>query len=460
MNRDKKIGKYKIYTMVITGLLLLLFGLIMAACSEPATHPGEGGDTKPPESNYWTITFEIEGDTTLVPSQQVLKGNGNYVKRPTVVDIEGYVFGELWSTNTDSFWVSQWYFDDDFSPSVVSNDMTLYGYWDRIAAVVSFESNGGSEFEDMSIILGKYQDIVITPIVYGDLRTPTRDGYNFLGWFKEQPPVLVWTYASTVSRDTRIDIQPDNIVYITVYAWWGKESEFIESQNLQFTLVNDSVYYASVVTASTVTNITLPTTYGEKKLPVYLDITSGQGGASNIYVTSDNPRYTSIDGVLYSEDKTILLLYPDNRSADEFVIPPHVTEIGDNAFISVSLWTETPQGGGSTIIIFSEGLKKIGIGAFINATQIRNDLYLPQSLEYIASSAFAYTRNAGNIYIPKGVKFVGEYAFAGIYPPNTLHIDLPYPTNSDRYGPIPDGWQSRWTGDGTPPNIVWRSDVK
>ena len=47
----------------------------------------------------------------------------------------------------------------------------------------------------------------------------------------------------------------------------------------------------------------------------------------SITVDEDNPKYTSIDGVLFNKDKTHLVFYPKNRSAEEYTIPDGVTYV-------------------------------------------------------------------------------------------------------------------------------------
>ena len=53
---------------------------------------------------------------------------------------------------------------------------------------------------------------------------------------------------------------------------------------------------------------------------------------NNINVDNNNKTYSSINGTLYSKDKTELLLYPMGRTEEQFVIPNGVVEIGYSAF--------------------------------------------------------------------------------------------------------------------------------
>lgn len=52
-----------------------------------------------------------------------------------------------------------------------------------------------------------------------------------------------------------------------------------------------------------------------------------------VTVSADNEKYTSIDGVLYSKDRTELCLYPANKPDKEFSVPDTVEIISDFAFL-------------------------------------------------------------------------------------------------------------------------------
>jgi len=53
-----------------------------------------------------------------------------------------------------------------------------------------------------------------------------------------------------------------------------------------------------------------------------------------IDVAEDNPNYSSIDGVLFSKDKTRLIQYPANKKNTEYTIPYDVTFIEELAFLN------------------------------------------------------------------------------------------------------------------------------
>lgn len=124
------------------------------------------------------------------------------------------------------------------------------------------------------------------------------------------------------------------------------------------------------------TNITIPVSVVEIDTDVFqycLKLTS-------INVDSKNPKYTSIDGVLFSKDKTKLIYYPEGKTAASYSIPDNVTEIEDEAFFN------------------SQNLKSITI---------------PNSITKIGKSAFRYCKNIKSINISDSLIEISNTAFNG-----------------------------------------------
>lgn len=55
-------------------------------------------------------------------------------------------------------------------------------------------------------------------------------------------------------------------------------------------------------------------------------------GIKNVYVDSENPYFSSADGVLFNKDKTELIYYPSGRSQIHYTIPDYVKKINIFAF--------------------------------------------------------------------------------------------------------------------------------
>ena len=145
------------------------------------------------------------------------------------------------------------------------------------------------------------------------------------------------------------------------------------------------------------TTVTIPdnvTVIGNK---VFSNCTRLKG----IYVGDNNPNYLSIDGVLLSKDKSMLISYPKNKPEDSYVIPDEVTIISDGAFWACNFSGE---------LTLPNGIKHIGSHAFYNC-RFSGELTLPNGVTYIGNYTFYDCGFSGELIIPKSVTYIGRYAF-------------------------------------------------
>lgn len=101
-------------------------------------------------------------------------------------------------------------------------------------------------------------------------------------------------------------------------------------------------------------------------------------GFNKIEVDKNNLNYTSINGVLFTKDKTVLLAYPKENSATSYIIP--------------------------------DGVKIIESTAFMGTSNL-NSIVIPNGVTTIKENAFYLCSNLKNVSIPTSVKSIGEYAF-------------------------------------------------
>ncbi len=141
-------------------------------------------------------------------------------------------------------------------------------------------------------------------------------------------------------------------------------------------------------------------------------------------VNSENSYYTSLDGVIYNKDTTILFAYPKAKSG-EYVIPSTVISIGNLAFDhctnltkiqipnSVSEIGEMAFRGCSSIntITIPNKVKRINNQTFEFCSYL-NTVNFPDSLTYIGKYAFCVCEDLNNLSIPKKVSYIGDFAFA------------------------------------------------
>ncbi|MBR2520833.1 MAG: leucine-rich repeat protein [Oscillospiraceae bacterium] len=112
-------------------------------------------------------------------------------------------------------------------------------------------------------------------------------------------------------------------------------------------------------------------------------------GLKTIEVSGDNEVYSAVDGVLFSKDKTELILYPAGKTEQSYSVPEGVTSIADRAICSDCL----------------------------------TDLKLPEGLVSIGDNAFSGCPSLEEISIPSTVSDLGGLAFAGLDKLRSINVD-------------------------------------
>ena len=139
---------------------------------------------------------------------------------------------------------------------------------------------------------------------------------------------------------------------------------------------------------SSLTSITIPEGVTEIGGAAFV----GCSSLTSIDVALDNNSYTSINGVLFSKDKTILIKYPEGKKdVTSYAIPESVTKIGEYAFFLCSSLTS---------ITLSEGVTSIGGSAFDDCsslTSITNMNATPPSIGH----SFVCVNKSIPVYVPK-----------------------------------------------------------
>ncbi len=88
---------------------------------------------------------------------------------------------------------------------------------------------------------------------------------------------------------------------------------------------------------------------------------------TSINVDSDNERFCSIDGVLFSKDKSVLITYPSGKTAENYTIRRGVRKIASAAFLNCNalrkiVFNGTPEEWSEVEIgANNDTLKKLGI---------------------------------------------------------------------------------------------------
>ena len=159
------------------------------------------------------------------------------------------------------------------------------------------------------------------------------------------------------------------------------------------TSIGDYAFYG----CENLINITIPNSVTS----IGNDVFNGCISLTSINVDSNNEKYMSDNGVLYTKDKKILIQYPGKKEGTEYLILQGVESIEDYAFWGC---------GNLTNIIIPNGVTSIGYSAFYRCTSLTN-ITIPNSVTSIGDFAFNECTSLTNIAIPDSVTSIGDHAF-------------------------------------------------
>lgn len=118
-----------------------------------------------------------------------------------------------------------------------------------------------------------------------------------------------------------------------------------------------------------------------------------------INVDSENPYITSVNGVMYSKNKSMILCYPCAKSDSEYKIIDGVKSIEANCF---SCSTNLKK------ISIPNSVKTIGYGAFSNSGIV--DLVIPDSVNLIEYEVFDSCKNLKTVKVGNGVNRIETFS--------------------------------------------------
>lgn len=265
------------------------------------------------------------------------------------------------------------------------------------------------------------------------------------------------------SQDFTYDIVGGTSVTIAGYTGLDTEVSIPATiAGLPVTVIGDRAFYEQ----SALTSITIPNgvtsiellafSYctGLASITIPNSVSSIEGyafkrcsGLESIHVDDANEVYGSIDGVLFTNDKTSLLLFPEGRRGQYFV-PNSVTSIGDSAFSRCS---------GLESITIPNSLASIGDAAYSWCTSLES-ITIPGSVTSIGWEAFSECTSLGSITINDNMVFIEDRAFfyciglRSIYfeggGPPTLGSDVFFNVNDATvyYDSLIDDWPDTFGG--------------
>lgn len=131
-----------------------------------------------------------------------------------------------------------------------------------------------------------------------------------------------------------------------------------------------------------------------------------------ITVDCSNMSYLSVEGVLYSKDKTKLVCNPPRKNQINLEISTDVMSIGEYAFSGC---------GSLKSIKISDSVRIIGEYAFSSCDSL-NNIKISDSVRTIGEFAFFNCSKLKSINIPDSVKSIGAYAFCDCISLNSVNI--------------------------------------
>ena len=127
----------------------------------------------------------------------------------------------------------------------------------------------------------------------------------------------------------------------------------------------------------------------------------GCSALERIYVDGNNCQYCSLDGVLFTKDKTTLVQYPAGKKEEEYAVPDGVTAIGGDAFQDCrSLKT----------VAIPDSVTSIVNGAFMRCSSLES-IILPEGVTSVGMCTFSNCPNLRKVVLPGSVVEIDHYAF-------------------------------------------------
>lgn len=187
---------------------------------------------------------------------------------------------------------------------------------------------------------------------------------------------------------------PDSLTSIGYAAFYSCFS--LARINLPNGLTN--IGECAFVVCSALTSIEIPASVTNIDNAAFRGCTS----VTSFYVDENNSNYKSLNGNLYTKGGDTLLAYAAGKTESSFVIPDHVTNIGDSAF-----W------GSSSLesIVIPDNVISIGNNAFRQCTALPS-IDIPDTVTSIGESAFEYCTSLTSIVIPNSITNMGKWAFS------------------------------------------------
>lgn len=153
---------------------------------------------------------------------------------------------------------------------------------------------------------------------------------------------------------------------------------------------------------------------------------------SNILVDAENEFYCSVDGSVFSKDKTEIIQYATGKDDEAYKIPNTVDRIAYYAF----------EGAGLISVEIPNSVTIINEGAFFNCPELTS-VILPNSALKIGIDAFRKCERMQNIFIPELVSEIGYDVFYQCKNLSSIFVDKNNENYSSKDGILFDKNQTK-----------------
>ena len=340
----------------LTILICLALSLVMivafSSCEDEENSKDESSNSLSNSNTVTSAKYTITFDSNCgVEIQQQQIEEGKRIKEPQTLSREGYVF-EGWYIGSEK-WI--------FLEHTVLEDVTLVAKWTPIKYEIKYELSGGvNNTENFSTY--NTEQIV-------ELKPPTKDGYNFEGWYN--------------------DVEFKNKVTKIPSGETGEKIFYAKWTPIAYTLTY------SIDGAMSNKNFTI------EDLPLSLEKPTKKNYTFVAWRGFENLSGEAITTITEAKNITI---YADFRYGTE----------GINYSVGEDYVTVTGYEGEDNDIVIPDTFKgkpvtKITAGAF-RCSKITS-VTIPDSIASIESSAFENCDSLTSITIGNGVRTIGNYAF-------------------------------------------------
>jgi hypothetical protein len=180
------------------------------------------------------------------------------------------------------------------------------------------------------------------------------------------------------------------------------ELAFFDCTNLTNVTIPDGL--SSIGGMAFYANVNLPSiSFPESLINIGVESLDYCSRMTEIDVDTNNPWFSSLDGVLFDSNQSTLIKYPSGKGGASYVIPDGVTSIQYYAFVPSPMLTN---------IMIPEGVINIGEDSFSECTALLS-IVVPDSVSTIGVFAFSGCGNLGSLTIGTNVTTIGLGAFYG-----------------------------------------------